>query len=133
MAPDRIRLRGFLGHSLLELRQPDAALREYALMPAGDYRRLLGQAVVAARAGHRGQAELELQAMQDRYGDAANWQYGEIYAQLGMPNRAFEAFEAAWKVRDPGLGYLRVDPLVDPVRKDPRFAVLEARLNFPER
>lgn len=132
MAPERIRSRAFLGHSLLELGQAEAAASEYARMPTGDYRRLLGEAVIAARAGRRADALRSLQAMRDRYGDAANWQYGQIYAQLGMADPAFEAFEAAWKVRDPGLGYLRIDPLVDPLRKDPRFAPLERRLNFPE-
>jgi TolB-like protein len=130
MAPDRMRTRGFLGHSLLQLGDSDAAAREYALMPSGDYRRNLGEAVIAARAGRRAEAERILEVMRDRYQDAANYQYGEIYAQLGMADRAFQAFEAAWTARDSGLGYLRVDPFVDPLRKDAHFAPLERRLNF---
>ena len=131
MAPDRLRLRGFIGNSYLQLNQPDVGAREYAKLPSGDYRRLLGEAVIAARSGRRAAAEAAREALRQRYGDAAHWQYGQIYAQLGMPDDAFAAFEAAWGVRDPGLGFLRVDPFVDPLRKDPRFAGIEAKLKFP--
>jgi TolB-like protein/tetratricopeptide (TPR) repeat protein len=131
MTPDRIRIRAFLGHSLLQLGQADAAAREYARMPGGDYRRHLGEAIIAARKGRGAEAEQALKAMEQRYGDAANYQYAEIYAQLGMVDRAFDALEVAWNLRDAGFGYLRVDPFVDPLRKDPRFALLERRLNFP--
>ena len=127
---DRIRTRGFLGHSLLQLGQTEAAAREYALMPGGDYRRRLGEAIIAARSGRRKDAEGVLDAMKERYADSANYQYAEIYAQLGLTDRAFEALEAAWQVRDAGVGYLRVDPFIDPLRKDSRFAPLERRLNF---
>ena len=132
MAPDRLRVRAFLGHSLLQLGNTGGAAREYVQLPSGDYRRLLGQAVISARAGQSSEALKSLQAMKERYTDSANYQYGEIYAQLGLVDRAFEAFEDAWRVRDAGFGYLRIDPFVDPLRKDPRFAPLERRLNFPQ-
>lgn len=131
MASERMRIRGFFGHSLVQLGDYPQALQEYALMPAGDYRRLLGEAVIAARSGRAAEAGRVLAVMRGRYRDAANYQYGQIYAQLGDADRAFAAFDAAWEVRDSGLGYLRVDPWVDPLRKDPRFAPLERRLNFP--
>jgi serine/threonine-protein kinase len=132
MAPDRVRPRAFIAHSLLALGQSAPAMNEYARIPAGDYRRLLGEAVLAARSGRRADAEKSLASMQQRYGDAANYQYGQIYSQLGLVDRAFEAFDAAWAVRDAGLGYLRVDPFIEPLRKDPRFAAIEAKLNFPQ-
>jgi hypothetical protein len=132
MAPDRVRPRAFIGLSLLELGQSEAAAREYAQMPANDYRRLLGESVLAARSGRRPDAERTLASMKERFGDAANYQYGQIYTQLGMVDRAFEAFDAAWTVRDAGLGYLRVDPFLASIRKDPRFAAIEERLNFPQ-
>jgi serine/threonine-protein kinase len=132
LAPDRLRTRAFLGHSLLQLNQAKAATSEYARLPTGDYRRLLGEAVIAARTGRRADAERTLNGMKERYGDSANYQYGEVYAQLGLIDHAFEALEAAWIARDPGFGYLRVDPFIDPLRKDPRYPPLERRLNFPQ-
>jgi hypothetical protein len=35
-------------------------------------------------------------------------------------------------VRDSGLGYLKTDPLHDPLRKEPRFRAIERELKFPE-
>ena len=131
MAPDRLRIRAFVGNALVQLNRTDDAAREYARMPSGDYRRLVGEAVIAARSGRRSAAHALLEQLRDRYGDAAHWQYGQIHAQLGMADEAFDAFEAAWQVRDAGLGYMRVDPFVDPLRKDPRFAAIEAKLDFP--
>jgi hypothetical protein len=35
------------------------------------------------------------------------------------------------RVRDPGLGNLKTDPLLDPLRKEPRFQAIERSLKFP--
>jgi hypothetical protein len=32
---------------------------------------------------------------------------------------------------DPGIGTLKVDSLVDPLRKEPRFQEIERKLKFP--
>ena len=64
-------------------------------------------------------------------GDAASYQYAQIYADLGDKDRAIAALEHAWSVRDPGLFNVRVDPLLDPLRSDPRFQAIVRRMNFP--
>ena len=69
--------------------------------------------------------------MRAALGDAASYQYGQIYTQLGDADRAFAAFDKAVEVRDPGLLYLKRDPFLDPLRRDPRFAALLTRLKFP--
>jgi hypothetical protein len=33
--------------------------------------------------------------------------------------------------RDPGPVYLKTDPLLDPLRKEPRFQAIERELKFP--
>ena len=52
----------------------------------------------------------------------------EVYAQLGMTDQGIQALEAAWSERDSGLGSIRVDPFLDPLRNDPRFSRIAARL-----
>jgi hypothetical protein len=64
-------------------------------------------------------------------GEAAAYQWAEIYAQQGEIEAAFRALETAVRVMDPGLADLRNDPYLEPLRKDPRFAALQKRLNFP--
>ncbi len=74
----------------------------------------------------------KLGQMERRYGDAALYQYAQIYAQLGMVDRALVNLRQAQETRDPGMAQIRVDPFLDPLRDDPRFAAIEAKLNFPE-
>ena len=131
MSPGRQQARRVLANALLWLNRNEEAGAEYRKMEPNDYRRLLGEAVLAIRAGDRGCAMMHLRTMQQRYGDAALYQYGEIYAQLGDADQAFDALNDALKVRDPGLAGIKVDPFLDPIRRDPRFAAIEAKLNFP--
>jgi serine/threonine-protein kinase len=44
-----------------------------------------------------------------------------IYAGLGENDRAFEWLNRARELRDPLIGYLKVDPKFDKLRDDPRF------------
>ena len=74
-------------------------------------------------------------AMKERleqlYGEAASFQYAEIYASLGDLDRAFAALDRAWQIKDPGLLGLKVDPFLDPLRRDPRFDALLDTIGFP--
>ena len=55
------------------------------------------------------------------------------YAQAGDTDRAFEALERAAANRSPLLGYLRVDPRLDNLRRDARFTrlLVKTRLAAP--
>lgn len=55
-----------------------------------------------------------------------------IYAGLGEKDRAFAWLERAYAERSNWLVGLKVDPRVDNLRSDPRFAELLRRMNFPE-
>ena len=35
------------------------------------------------------------------------------------------------RLRDPGLEFLKTDPLMDPLRNEPRFQAIERQLKFP--
>jgi TolB-like protein len=71
----------------------------------------------------------KIRAMQ---GDAAAYQYAAIYAQWGDNPKALEWLETAMRLRDPGFSYIRRDPLMDPLRKEPRYQAIEQKLNFPD-
>ena len=131
LSPERLRVRSYLANALLALNKTAEAEVEYRKLEPTDYRRLLGQAMLAVRAGDRASALTNLRAMKQRYGDTAHYQYGEIYAQLGSGEQAIAELESALAKRDPGMARIRVDPFLDPIRRDPRFAALVRRLNFP--
>lgn len=131
ISPGRQQARRILANALLWLNRKDEARAEYQKMEPTDYRRILGEAVLAIRGGDRGLAMEHLKTMQQLFGDSTLYQYGEIHAQLGDADKAFEALNAALMARDPGLAGLKVDPFLDPLRKDPRLAELERKLNFP--
>ena len=55
----------------------------------------------------------------------------EIYARRGNNLQALNQLESAMRLRDDRLGQLIVDPLLDPLRKESRFGVIERELKFP--
>ena len=55
-----------------------------------------------------------------------------VYASLGDKDQAFECLEKAYEERNAWLVALRVDPMFDPLRSDPRFQDLVRRMNFPQ-
>lgn len=46
-------------------------------------------------------------------------------------NRSLEWLNKALQLRDSGLIYLKTDPLLDPLRSEPRFLEIERQLKFP--
>ena len=50
------------------------------------------------------------------------------HAALGNMDKAFESLERAYQARSGGLIYLHVDPGYKPLREDPRYADLIARI-----
>ena len=89
-------------------------------------------AVAYDKLGRHSDAEAALARMKADYGDASAYQYAEIYAQWGNAAKALEWLDTSMRLRDPGLIELKTDPLVDPLRKEPRFQAIERKLKFPE-
>jgi TolB-like protein/Tfp pilus assembly protein PilF len=87
--------------------------------------------VVYDKLGRHADAEAVFAKMKAALGDASAYQYATIYAQWGNRARALEWLETALKLRDPGLIYVKTDPLLDPLRKEPRFQAIERELKFP--
>ncbi len=88
-------------------------------------------AVIYDKLGRHADAEAVLAKMKAAEGDGAAYQYATIYAQWGNRAKALEWLETALRLRDPGLEYLKTDPLLDPLRKESRFQAIERELKFP--
>ena len=88
-------------------------------------------AVIYDKLRRHADAEAELSKITSAQGDTAAYQYATIYAQWGNLPKALEWLETALKLRDPGLLDLKTDPLMDPIRQEPRFKAIERELKFP--
>lgn len=131
MAPTRIRVRSFLGNSLLLLGRYDDARGVFAKMPATDVHALMGLSVVAAMTGDRNQSDQLLAKIRKQFGDNASYQYAQVYAQRHQANHAIASLLKAVETRDPGLASIKSDPLLDPVRNDTRLGKIINELYFP--
>jgi TolB-like protein len=89
-------------------------------------------ALVYDKLGRHDDAEAMLMKVRAEVGEAAAYQYAEIYAQWGDSVKALAWLQTAVRLHDPGLSWLKGDPLLDPLRKEPRFQAIERALNFPD-
>ena len=53
-----------------------------------------------------------------------------IYLGLGDKDAAFSWLEKAWELREGALPYIKLDPRCDPIRSDPRFALLLRKMRL---
>lgn len=87
---------------------------------------------VEARAGHTAKARADLARLQSSVNKdgIGSYEIALIYTGLGDRNDAFRWLEKAYQAHDVGLVYLKVDPALDPLRTDPRFADLMQRVGL---
>ncbi|PWT83656.1 MAG: hypothetical protein C5B58_06165, partial [Acidobacteria bacterium] len=100
--------------------------------PAGSYSGIqVCLAISYEKLARHADAEAMLKTVQSWYGDRGAYQYTEIYSQWGDTPRALAWLEAAVRLRDSGLDGVKVDPLLDPLRNEPRFQAIQRALKFP--
>jgi len=88
-------------------------------------------AIIYDKLGRHADAESILAQLKAAVGDTAAIQYAEIYAQWGNTAKALEWLDNALQLRDDGLVDMKVEPLFDPIRQEPRFQAIERELKFP--
>jgi TolB-like protein/Tfp pilus assembly protein PilF len=116
--------------ALLMMGRQEEALAEFS-KESVRWQHDFGRAVTLARMGKLEQARGEMEAMHARFKDDASYQYAAICAQLGDLDQAFHWLDNARRVHDPGLmSGVYVDPLLDPLRTDPRYDKLITELGF---
>lgn len=121
----------FIALSLIMKNEPKEAQRFLDMLPPDLTVRLAAEAIVAGKLGDLDRSNRKLDQLKRTYGDAASYQFAQVYAQRRQMDRAFAALERGFEVNDPGLNTLRVDPLFDPIRTDKRFDALLKRVDVP--
>lgn len=114
---------GRLAEGIAEYRLAAALLGMKAPVISG----LLGHAL--GRAGRAAEARVELAALEAASAGAyvpAEYR-AVVHIGLGETERALDALEEAFQRRSGGIAYLAVEPMVDPLRSEPRFRSLSRR------
>jgi hypothetical protein len=88
-------------------------------------------ALVYHAPGRQADAEHELEQFKTLHGDGAPYSVVQIYAQWGNAVSALQWLTKAERFLDPNLEQVRVEPLLDPIRHEPQFKALLARMKFP--
>jgi len=123
-------VRGARGLNYLLLGELDLA-RPSGETEKRDWQCRLCMAILYDRLRRHPDAESERAALQAEFGEGVAYQMAEIYAQWGDIPKALDWLETAYRLPDAGIVTLKLDPLVDPLRKEPRFRETERKLNFP--
>lgn len=88
-------------------------------------------ALVYHALGRQSDAERELAQLRAEDGDVSAYTYAQIYAQWGDKASALQWLATADRLRDPTLQIIKGDWELDPIRGEPQFKAVEARMNFP--
>ena len=86
-----------------------------------------------ARSGHRAEAMAEINRMiaGGLTPSTSALSVVQIYGALGDLDHAFRWLDRAYEERDWALFFCRSDPLLEPLRRDPRWAAFVARMKYP--
>jgi Tfp pilus assembly protein PilF len=113
----------------------EEAITEYqkALELSGSRSRIVAElGYIYAVSGRRSEAQKALKELKElsKRRHVSSFYMALIYMGLGEKDQAFASFETAYEERSPRLIDLKVDPIFDPLRSDPRFAVLIRKMGL---
>ncbi len=109
-----------IGSALLGLGRPADALKEFEAEPGAQFA-LSGKAIAQHRLGNQAAAKDAFERLVGDVGDSASYQQAEVLAQWGRSDDALARLERARAVGDSGLTYAATDPMLDPLRSNPKF------------
>jgi TolB-like protein/Tfp pilus assembly protein PilF len=61
-----------------------------------------------------------------------NWVMAKAYLDLGEKDKALDELDKAYEKRLSSLCWLKIEPQMDPLRSEPRYQELLAKMNFPQ-
>lgn len=118
------------GEILLAEGRPQQALTEIEHEPAGIWK-LFGEALVYHSLGRPQDSDVALQQLISTRQQDCAFQIANVYAFRGESDQAFEWLDRAYRQRDGGLMFLKIDPLLKGLRQDRRYADLLAKMHLP--
>jgi tetratricopeptide (TPR) repeat protein len=97
-----------------------------------DFYAQLCLAITYDKLGRHAEAERVLAKTKARTGRDWAYKHAQIYAQWGNNPQALNWLESALRLREGNLRFLKTDPLLAPLRQEPRFQAIERELKFPQ-
>jgi adenylate cyclase len=133
LQPGSLELNHYLAFTFFMLGQTEQArqLCEATATPMHDDDRHWCLALVYHALGRQADAEHEFDQYKKLDADGQSVMCAEIYAQWGNAPAALQWLTKAERLHDWQLGLLKIDPLLDPIRNEPQFKAMLARMKFP--
>ena len=109
---------------------PQDALREIERVHYAPYRAHL-YALTYYALGRKKESDAALSELITKYDASSAFEIATIYAFRNQTDEAFEWLDRAYAQRDPSMMSTKVQPLLNSLHHDPRFAALLKKLNLP--
>ncbi|HLJ26276.1 MAG TPA: hypothetical protein VKY85_06165 [Candidatus Angelobacter sp.] len=124
----------FLGFVYIHQGQFEKGIEELKLASeGGDAGSLAGLAYAYAMAGDKTKLKDTLERFQHHPAhDHVPYRLAAVYVALGDKDRAISLIEKDYRQRSNWLTRLKVDPVMDTLRQEPRFKQLMRKMNFEE-
>ena len=119
-----------LGNRLLTEGKVDEAIAHYQRAP--EQFRTTGMAMAEFTRGNDAASKALLAKMETDFAVGFAYQIAQIHAWRGEKDEAFQWLDRCFPIHDAGLVRLPFDPALDPLRSDPRFAAIVARMGIPK-
>jgi TolB-like protein/DNA-binding winged helix-turn-helix (wHTH) protein/tetratricopeptide (TPR) repeat protein len=112
--------------------RPQDALRESERIPFAAFH--IRTSTMAYHAlGREKESDATLRELIEKFHANAAWSIATVYALRNQRDEAFKWLDRAYAQRDGGLIFIKIDPLLNNLHSDPRFAALLKKLNLPTR
>jgi tetratricopeptide (TPR) repeat protein len=110
--------------------RPQDALHEIERVRYAPFRAHLN-ALTYYALGRKKESDAALSELITKYHASNAFEIATIYAFRNQTDEAFEWLDRAYAQRDPSMMSTKVQPLLNSLHKDPRFAALLKKLNLP--
>jgi TolB-like protein/DNA-binding winged helix-turn-helix (wHTH) protein/cytochrome c-type biogenesis protein CcmH/NrfG len=128
--PDVFSSPGYLSTIYVMQGRPQDALAEIELVRYDPYRAAL-YSIAYYALGRKKESDTALSELVTKYHASNAYQIAEVYAFRNQPDEAFEWLDRALAQRDDSLIFTKVDPELENLHGDPRFAAFLKKLNLP--
>ena len=119
-----------LGKVILAQGHPNEALVEIHQEPL-EGQKLVGEALVYHALGREQDSTAALTALIASHSKDQPYQIAEVYAYRGETDKALEWLGRAYENRDSGLIDVKIDPLLTPLRQNPRYIEVLKKMRLP--